>query len=87
MNVDVKKISLRLLVFTTVIFIFWAYCWFLLAAFFAQPNAEDLSLIANAKKDGILTSAAMLLNTYDGRFFTNILHGLNPLYLGFFFLL
>ncbi len=53
-----------------------------IAAYYSHPNAEDLSLIGAAKNMGILNSSYMLLATYDGRYFTNLLHGFNPLVLG-----
>lgn len=49
------------------------YCW---------PNIEALSLAGEAKAIGVFNSAESLLKNYDGRFFTNILHGINPLVIG-----
>lgn len=66
-----------------ILIISYGFYWIILAAMYSHPNAEDFSLIGNAQKDGILNATIMLLNTYDGRYFTNILHGLNPLAFGY----
>lgn len=51
-------------------------------AFHAHPNAEDLSLTAGIKNHSIIHETIKLLAKYDGRYFTNILHGLNVLAIG-----
>jgi len=51
-------------------------------AYYAYPNSEDFSLTVVARDRGIINSTISVLRDYDGRYFTNILHGLNPLALG-----
>ena len=50
-----------------------------MGAYYAFPNSEDLVLALDSRDQGIINSATILLRTYDGRYFTNILHGINPL--------
>jgi hypothetical protein len=59
--------------------ILYSFYWFLLGAFYCHPNAEDLSLCGLSRDKGIILGALEMLATYDGRYFTNILHGINPL--------
>lgn len=49
----------------------------------SMPNAEDFSLTATPKNIGIYHSIENLLINYDGRYFTNLLHAINPMALGF----
>lgn len=69
-------------------FIFWGlvislcgYCYYFLGvgAFFAVPNAEDFALSIAPKKEGFVSSVIGLLSSYDSRYATNLLHGLNLL--------
>lgn len=53
-----------------------------LGVYYTHPNAEDFSLVNLVRKMGLPGSILQLLGSYDGRFFTNLLHGLNPLALG-----
>jgi hypothetical protein len=73
----------RLTSYVGISFIFFSivYVFTLLfiGAYFSYPNAEDLGLAARSREFGVLGGASSLLNTFDGRYFTNILHGLNPL--------
>ncbi len=55
------------------------YTLLFIGAYFSHPNAEDFSLAGTARNEGIFISTMSLLLTYDGRYFTNVLHGLNPL--------
>lgn len=70
-----KSVNLALLV-TILIF---GYFSLFIAAYFSQPNAEDFSLTAVPKNIGVLNATIDLLINYDGRYFTNILHGINPM--------
>lgn len=63
--------------------IIYGFFWLLVGASFSHPNAEDFSLTAAPKREGIVTSSVHLLATYDGRYFTNILHGINPMSFGY----
>lgn len=58
------------------------YFFLLIGAYYSHPNAEDFSLAGTAYNEGIIMSTISLLISYDGRYFTNVLHGLNPLAFG-----
>ncbi|MEX2589032.1 MAG: hypothetical protein WD334_02430, partial [Chitinophagales bacterium] len=73
-----KKINSGLLLLIVV----YGFFWLFLGAYFSHPNAEDFSLTSAPKSEGIINAASHLLVTYDGRYFTNILHGINPMALG-----
>lgn len=51
-----------------------------LGAYYCHPNIEDYSLVLLPRDIGIYKSIRMMMVTYDGRYFTNLLHALNPLY-------
>lgn len=53
--------------------------WIIIGAYYSYPNAEDLSIAQLSIEKGIIGGAIHLLHTLDGRYTTNILHGLNPL--------
>ena len=53
--------------------------WVFIGAYYSYPNAEDLSVAVLARDKGIFAGAIHLLQTFDGRYTVNILHGLNPL--------
>lgn len=53
--------------------------WLGVGSWYCYPNAEDLSVAVLAREKGIMPAALEVLVTYDGRYFTNILHGINPL--------
>lgn len=72
----------RLNFFLLIAIFFYGYSFLFLGAYYSHPNAEDLSLSANAKNHGILYSVIQVLVSYDGRYFTNILHAINPLAYG-----
>lgn len=58
---------------------------FLLAgAYYSNPNSEDLSLSETSRDLGTFQAVANTMVTYDGRYFTNILHGTNPLVLNLY---
>ncbi len=65
--------------FIVAFIIIWGYGWLILAAQFTFPNAEDLSLVLHSRNSGVFNAAIQLLLTFDGRYFTNLMHGLNPL--------
>lgn len=57
-----------------------AGCGFILyASGYVHPNAEEILLAQKSRDQGILQAAVTMLQSYDGRYFTNILHGLSPL--------
>lgn len=58
------------------------YVFLFIGAYYSHPNAEDFSLAGAAFNKGIFMSTIELLMGYDGRYFTNVLHGLNPLGFG-----
>jgi len=60
----------------------YGFGYLFIGAFYSVPNAEDLSLSANAKNHGLLFSVIEVLVNYDGRYFTNILQALSPLAFG-----
>lgn len=62
--------------------LFAGYYFLCLGAYFSHPNEESFGLAADALNEGIIDSTLLLLVTFDGRYFTNILHGLNPLAFG-----
>ena len=78
-----NRLTKLLLVILSAGFSAWCLAWLFAGAWFCEPNAEDFSLAAKARDEGIIASTVSLLLTYDGRYFTNILHGLNPLAIGF----
>ncbi len=57
-------------------------CWLTIGAWFSFPNAEDLSISYGPRDMGVVNSVVKLLQEYDGRYFTNLLHALNPLAFG-----
>ncbi len=58
--------------------------WLMVGAWHCFPNAEDLSLSVEAIEKGFSGSIQGLLTEFDGRYFTNTLHALNPLVWGWF---
>lgn len=62
-----------------VIIILWGIAWLLVGAWYCFPNAEDFSLTAQPRDVGLISSTIDVMTHYDGRYFTNILHGFNPL--------
>jgi len=46
---------------------------------YVHPNAEDVLIAQKSRDQGIFYAAAQMLWQYDGRYATNILHGLSPL--------
>lgn len=65
-----------------ILIVVFGFSLLILGAYYSHPNAEDLSLAVGPKKIGLLNSISILLTDYDGRYFTNALHGLNPLAFG-----
>ncbi|MEI6346661.1 MAG: DUF6056 family protein [Bacteroidota bacterium] len=61
-----------------VILVFGLFC-IILPTFFSFPNVEDLSLVVVAMKTTIINGTVQTLATFDGRYFTNFLHGLSPI--------
>ena len=57
----------------------WILGWLSVGAYYCHPNAEDFSLCVIPRDHGIIYAVVNLLTTYDGRYFTNLLHALNPL--------
>lgn len=60
----------------------YGYGLLLTGAYFSHPNVEDFSLCATPKNYGIAYGIQDLLLNYDGRYFTNFLHAINPLAFG-----
>lgn len=56
-----------------VLIIVWGCAWLILASFYTFPNAEDFSNILQSN------GAFKILLNSDDRYFTNFLHGFNPL--------
>lgn len=75
-----NRISIALTVFLCA----WCVFWLMVGAWHCFPNAEDLSLSVEAMEKGFIGSIQGLLIQYDGRYFTNALHALNPLVWGWF---
>lgn len=65
-------------------FIAWCAGWLFVGAWYCNPNAEDLSLTSLPRDVGIIPATMDVMGHYDGRYFTNILHGLNPLAFNWF---
>jgi len=65
--------------FILLVILVLGYFWLVLGAYYAYPNSEDFSLTVDPRDMGIINSTISVLVNYDGRYFTNILHGLNPL--------
>lgn len=63
----------------------YSFISILIGAYYAYPNAEDLSVAMLARDKGILNGIVYLLQTFDGRYTTNLLHGLNPLAFDFYY--
>lgn len=59
--------------------ILYALFWLAIGSYYSFPNAEDLSVTAVSRDLGILDGATSMLQGFDGRYTTNLLHGLNPL--------
>jgi hypothetical protein len=74
----------RIPIITLCLFVICCLWWLGLGAWHCFPNAEDLSLSVEAIEKGFLGSIQGLLTSYDGRYFTNALHALNPLVWGWF---
>ncbi len=53
-----------------------------MASYYTFPNAEALGLCGEIKEGSYFQAIENLLVNYDGRYFTNLLHGLNPLAFG-----
>lgn len=65
----------------------WAIVWLAGVAFISQyvhPDGEDLLLAQKSRDQGIFQAASEFLMTFDGRYFTNLLHGLSPLAMGWY---
>lgn len=75
----IKRVNTILLLFIVGYGLFWLFT----GVYYCHPNAEDFSLTSISKSEGIIPGAVHLLVTYDGRYFTNILHGINPMALGY----
>jgi len=75
----IEKVTGVLNVILLSFFIIWCTGWLFTGAWYCNPNAEDLSLTSLPRDIGIIPSSMDVMSHYDGRYFTNILHGLNPL--------
>lgn len=63
----------------TALFCLWGLGWLAVGAYYCNPNAEDIFLTVDSIDVGILYSIKALLASMDGRYFTNLLHTVNPL--------
>jgi hypothetical protein len=54
--------------------------WLFLGAYYSHPNAEDILLGKDAQNMGVFNYAKIILISHDGRYFTNLLNIINPLY-------
>jgi hypothetical protein len=81
---DSSVMAHRIPIISLCIFAMWCLWWLGVGAWHCFPNAEDLSLSVEAIEKGFLGSIQGLLISYDGRYFTNALHALNPLVWGWF---
>ena len=54
--------------------IIYALFWLCFGSYFLFPNAEDLSVTEISRRKGVIDGAVDLLQGFDGRYFTNILH-------------
>lgn len=72
---------------TSTSFIIFLLLYFLMVigigCFFTRANAEVLDIMADINRSGLQSAIERLLLNYDGRYFTNILHGLNPVAYGY----
>jgi hypothetical protein len=57
----------------------WGLGWIALGAHFSYPNAEDLGIAARFAQFGIKSQLSNMLIYNDGRFSTNIIHGISPI--------
>lgn len=58
----------------------WCLMWVFIGAYYSYPNAEDLSLsVLPKEKYGFIWSIIVTMADFDGRYFTNVLHAINPL--------
>jgi len=78
MKLNYKKISNFILILLIIV----GYSILFIGATFTNPNAEDFSLSATAKNIGVAPSIIEVLISYDGRYFSNFLHAINPLAFG-----
>lgn len=65
--------------------IIYSFFWISLGAYYSYPTPEDLQVSFISKDIGVIKGAFNMLNTYDGRYTTDILHGLNPLAFGWYY--
>ncbi len=55
-----------------------------IGCYYTRPNTETLEITADVMRSGLLPAAEKMMLSYDGRYFTNLLHGLNPVARGYF---
>jgi hypothetical protein len=55
-----------------------------LVSLFVHPNAEDILIAQKSRDQGIFNASITMLLSYDGRYATNIFHGLSPLAFGWY---
>lgn len=67
------------------VFCLWGFGWLLVGAYYCNPNAEDIFLTVDSRDVGIIYSVKALLASMDGRYFTNLLHTINPLAFGWIY--
>lgn len=82
MNTKKYSVYKFLHLFAIILVLIMGYGLLFLGAYYSNPNAEDFSLVVKSRDLGLIPSIMEVLNTYDGRYFVNLLHGINPLALG-----
>ncbi len=75
-NKKYRDISLRIGI---ALISLYNFTWLCIGAFYSYPTTEDLTITAMSRDNGTINAAVDMLLTYDGRYTTNILHGINPL--------
>lgn len=71
------------ILFNSLLFTIFTICffWVFVGAYYSYPNAEDLSVAVLARDKGVFLGAINILQSLDGRYTVNLLHGINPLVL------
>ncbi len=62
----------------------YALLIYTIASYYTWPNIETIGLCGLSRDLGILNGAVDMLNWHDGRYTTNIMHGINPLAFNWF---
>lgn len=73
--------------FNLFLFLVSSYCfvWLCIGAYHSYPNAEDLTEASFSRDSGVFTRLIESLQIVDGRYTTNLLHGINPLVFDYYY--